>query len=254
MATFRRRRIGWWHLWLGVTLLVPLVWWVGTALVFALWPIEQVRGRTLSTVKQAPRVLLSEASLPSPDMVAGAQSVLLRSVEGHPIAIEHRDGKTTVWDLETRSSLGEVIPLPWARASAERDFAGEFVVQEVLLYDREGKGRRVEPGGGAPAEPPSEFPGPFPAYAFHLRSGPSMHLYVDALTGEVRARRTGIWRFYDACFRLHSLEFTPDGTKRLLILGVGGLWLGLGATGMVMATRTWKRGARKRTGHSRISL
>jgi hypothetical protein len=40
------RRFWTWHRWLGLTILLPLVWWTGTALVFALRPIEEIRGRT----------------------------------------------------------------------------------------------------------------------------------------------------------------------------------------------------------------
>ena len=90
----------------------------------------------------------------------------------------------------------------------------------------------------------TEYPGPFPAYAFHLDQGPSMHLYVDGLTGEVKARRSGVWRFYDWCFRLHSLDITGDGTKRGVILAASGLWFALGITGSAMA---WRK-LRRRTG------
>lgn len=71
-----------------------------------------------------------------------------------------------------------------------------------------------------------------------------MHLYVDGLTGEVKARRTGVWRFYDWCFRLHSLDITGDGAKRSVIFAVSGLWFALGITGTVMAWRKLRRRAR----------
>ncbi len=244
MATMRGRKIGWWHLWLGVALLIPLLWWVGTAVVFALWPIETVRGKALSTGNPVPTVPLGPDALPTSEMVIGAQAVTLRTVEGNPVAIIQRGGSPEVWDLKTKSRLGPMIPLPWARASAERDFHGDFKATEVHLYDSHGRGRRLEPTAGPRSELPSEYAGPLPVYAFHLGTGPNMHLYVDALTGEVRARRTSIWRFYDLCFRLHSLEFTPDLAKRVLILAVGGCWIALGGTGLVMASRIWKRKAR----------
>jgi hypothetical protein len=66
---------------------------------------------------------------------------------------------------------------------------------------------------------PDEYAGPRPVYGFRLRQE-GMHLYVDALTGEVRARRRGIWHIYDFAFQLHSLEFPSDAARRALMMGV----------------------------------
>lgn len=245
MASPRPRTIWDWHFWLGLMLLFPLLWWMGTAVVFALWPIEQVRGRTLSTGLKAPVADLSRVRLPE-GLLDGAQQVTLQSVEGHPVAIVHRGKAVQVVDLASGAALGPVIPMAWALEAARRDVRGSFSPGEILLYDEAGRGRRQDAPDTAPRSLPSEYSGPLPVYAFHLDHGPSLHLYVDALTGEVRARRSGTWRFYDWCFRLHSLEFTSDGTKRGLMLALCGLWFVLGGTGLYMAWRTRKGRLRTR--------
>ena len=71
-----------------------------------------------------------------------------------------------------------------------------------------------------------------------------MHLYVDALDGEVRARRTSLWRFYDLAFRLHGLDFLPDGGKRAVIWLVVLSWLALGVTGLRLGL-AWLRRSRR---------
>jgi uncharacterized iron-regulated membrane protein len=68
-----------------------------------------------------------------------------------------------------------------------------------------------------------------------------MHLYMDALSGEIRARRRSIWRIYDFAFRLHSLEFLSDGAKRTLMVAVVGLGLVLSTTGLAMAMKRLRR-------------
>lgn len=239
MTSMRRRTIWDWHFWLGLTLALPLLWWMGTAMVFAIWPIDHVRGRTLSTGVKAPMADLTGVRLPE-WLLDGAQHVTLQAVEGHPVAIVHRGKSVQVVDLVSGSMVGSVIPVGWAVEAARRDFRGSFSPAEILLFDEEGRGRRLDAPDMAIRPLPSEYAGPLPVYAFHLDQGPSLHLYVDAHTGEVRARRSGIWRFYDWCFRLHSLEFTSDGTKRGLMLVICGLWFVLGGTGMYMAWRTRK--------------
>lgn len=234
------RKIWNWHLWLGVVVLAPLVFWLGTALVFALWPIETVRGKSLSTGQRSLSAPLKAWMAPPPEVLEGASIVTLREVEGHPVAVVDRDQKTEVWDLLGRKPLGPSIPLPWAREAARRDFAAPFEEEAVYFFPRSGPGHRVAGNGPEGIQLPGEYAGPLPAYGFRLRHG-GMHLYVDALSGEVRARRRSLWRVYDTAFALHSLEFLSDGAKRALMVGVVVLGLGLSATGLAMSLKRLKR-------------
>jgi hypothetical protein len=235
------RRLWNWHFWLGLTALAPLLWWMGSALVFALWPIQTVRGKAGSTGKAAPVLLLRGALAPPPEVLEGASSLTIRGVEGHAVALVERGEATEVWDLEPARSLGPVIPADWAREAARRDFAGPYEEAAVYLFPRKGPGLRISGTGPEQPAQPGEYGGPRPAYAFHLHAG-STHLYVDALTAEVRARRSSVWRFYDLAFRLHSFDFAPDGLKRSVTGAVIGLWFALGGTGLALALRRRKRG------------
>jgi hypothetical protein len=230
-----------WHRWLGLCLLLPLAWWTLTALVFALRPIEEVRGRTWSTGQVAATPPL-DPSLPLPaDALTGATAVAVRRVEGRQVAVvERAEAAPEVHDLAEGRPLGAAIPLEWALEAARRDFAGAFAPEAVYLHPRRGAGRRVAGEGPAEVERPEEYAGPWPAYAIHLRGQPGMHLYVDALDGVVRARRTSLWRLYDGAFRLHGLDFLPDGAKRAVMAAVVAGWLALGLTGLRLA-RAWLR-------------
>jgi hypothetical protein len=235
------RRLWNWHFWLGLAVLAPLLWWMGTALVFALWPIQTVRGKAGSTGRTAPVLLIRGPVMPPAAVVEGASSITIRGVEGHAVALVERGEATEVWDLEAARSLGPVIPVDWAREAARRDFAGPYDEVSVYLFPRSGPGSKLSGSGPDRLDKPGEYGGPRPAYAFYLRSG-ATHLYVDALTAEIRARRSGVWRFYDLAFTLHSFDFAPDGLKRLVTGAVIGLWFALGGTGLVLALRRRKRG------------
>lgn len=234
------RKIWNWHLWLGVAVLVPLLFWLGTALVFALWPIESIRGKNLSTGQSRPPVPLQSWMSPPPNALEGAISVSLRILEGHPVAMVERGEGTEVWDLAEKRSLGTVLPLAWARQAAGRDFGGTYEEEAVYLFMRSGPGQRAAGVGPDTLKLPGEYSGPLPVYAFHLRHA-GMHLYVDALSGDIRARRRDIWRFYDLAFRLHSLEFLSDGVKRALMMAVIALGLGLIGTGLSLAVKRLRR-------------
>jgi hypothetical protein len=236
------RRFWTWHRWLGLTILLPLVWWTGTALVFALRPIEEVRGRTWSTGRKSEPATLAGTSLPDPESLKGVRSLVIRVVEGRQVAILYRgaDQSPELFDQADGHRLGAAIPVSWALDAARRDFAGSFEPEAVYLVPRQGRGQRVGGAGPDELERPDEYAGPYPAYAIHLRGWPGMHLYVDGVDGEIRARRTSLWRFYDGAFQLHALDFLPDGVKRALMALVVLAWIGLGLTGLRLAV-TWLR-------------
>ena len=233
------RKVWNWHLWLGVVVLMPLVFWLATALVFALWPIESIRGKDLSTGQHLTPVPLQGWMVPPREALEGATTVTLRSIANHPLALVHRGDETEVWDLTAQNRLGAVLPLTWAREAARVDFRGTYEEEAIYLFLRSNQGQRVAGDGPIAMNLPSEYAGPLPAYGFRLRGG--MHLYVDAISGEVRARRRSIWRIYDFAFRLHSLEFLPDGAKRFLMMTSVGLSLVLSITGLAMAVKRLRR-------------
>ena len=49
---------------------------------------------------------------------------------------------------------------------------------------------------------------PLPAWRVDLDDSAGTHVYVDATTGEVTARRTSLWRTYDFFWSLHIMDYT----------------------------------------------
>lgn len=243
VSSFPVRRLWSWHRWLGLSVLLPLLWWTLTALVFALRPMDEIHGQTWSTGQKVTPAPLATLTLPSSASLAGARAFTARVVEGRELLLVERDptAEPEVLELATGASLGRAIPLELALAAARRDFAGDFTLEAAYLYPRSGAGRRVLGEGPAARALPEEYLGPRPAYAFTLRGWPGMHLYVDGLDGTVRARRTFTWRAYDLAFQLHALDFLPDGGKRAVLAAVVASWLALGATGLWLLARWIRR-------------
>lgn len=113
-----RRQIWNWHLWLGVAVLAPLVFWLATALVSTIWPIETVRGKSLSAGQSRRPAPLQRWMSPPSEALEGAVGVTLRIVEDHPVALVDRGDGTEVWELSEKRRLGPVLPLSCAREAS----------------------------------------------------------------------------------------------------------------------------------------
>lgn len=235
------RRWWTWHLWLGLGLALPILWWLATALVFVAWPMDEVRGRHLAGAPAAVQAPLPLSLALPPELLDGHAVLTLRRIEGHLAAVALGPGghgaATQVWDLDAGMAVGPVIPAAWAEAAARRGVRGAPAPTAGLLLAGEGPAQVLTGTPKDLAAAATEYPGPFPAYAFHFEVE-SLHVYVDALTGEVRQRRTARWRFYDLAFRLHALEMVPEGLRRPLMALVALTGLLTAATGAVLG---WKR-------------
>ncbi len=235
------------HLWLGLGLLLPWIWWTATAGVFSLWPMATVRSTPAPPRPEGPALRLSEQHLPPAHLFKGALSLKVAPVLERPLALVDRGAdQTEVWDLGAARSLGPCLPTSWILALAERDQGAGKRPVAIYLLPRSGGARRVSGVGPDRLGDPQEYTGPRPAYALHYQEGPALHLYLDALEGQVRARRSAVWRAYDFAFRLHSFEFARDGVKRSVQLTVCILGLALGVTGALMGSRKLRTSAPNR--------
>lgn len=71
-----------------------------------------------------------------------------------------------------------------------------------------------------PRDPPLELRRPVAAWAVTMSDG--TRFYVEAASGEIIARRTRFWRFYDLMWGLHIMDpWTREDTHNPLIIGFG---------------------------------
>ena len=197
-----RARLRRWHIWLGWIVGIPMLLWTVSGIVMVAKPIEEVRGTDLLTEPGPMRVA---APLVPPRL----DGVPLRSMTLQPRAAGARwvltldNGMTRLADPAT----GALVP-PLGAAAAVREvmarYTGKAGVAAVTRTD--------------PANPPIDLRRPIAAWQIRMSDG--THFYVDAGSGEVVARRTSWWRFYDFMWGLHIMDpVTREDTHNPWIVG-----------------------------------
>lgn len=185
----------WIHKWLALIIGVQVLFWFVSGLFFAIYPIERVRSEH-RIAEQAPAPL-SAAELRSPAEIAPlltappTKMTYSRDTLGRPIAIaEFAEDRPALIDL---SALRVISPL-----SAED--AAAIAQAHVANAPRVRETRRV-----ATASP--EYRGALPAWRVVFEDAEGLAVYVAADTGAVTARRSNLWRVYDALWALHIMDW-----------------------------------------------
>ena len=225
LTRFRLRR---WHVWLGWIVALPVLFWVVSGLVMVWKPIEEVRGTHL--LREPPPVRL--AGPPVPPNVAGvplASLSLEQRAAGPRWVVELPDGTRRLAD-----PLTGLLQPPLSAAEAMREvesrYTGSSKIKSVSRTD--------------PGRPPLELRRPIAAWQVAMEDG--TRFYVDAASGEVVARRTSWWRFYDFMWGLHIMDLkTREDTHNPLVLGFGFAALVMSVLAMILLPLTINRRRRK---------
>jgi hypothetical protein len=219
-----RSRLRRWHIWLGWIVALPVLLWVVSGLVMVWKPIEEVRGTHLLR-EPAPIRLVGP---PIPPGVAGVplKSLSLEQrAAGAQWVVELPDGATRRADPLT----GRLLP-PLSAAEAAREvearYAGEAKVSSVTRTD--------------PSHPPLDLRRPIAAWQVTMTDG--TRFYVDSASGEIVARRTSWWRFYDFMWGLHIMDLkTREDTHNPLVIGFGIAALLMSLLGAILLPMTVRR-------------
>ena len=188
-----RARLRRWHVWLGWIIAIPMLLWTLSGLVMVVKPIEEVRGEHLLADPQPMRFT---GALVTP----GLAGVPLKSVSLQPRADGPRwvvtldDGTTRLADPRTGILLPRLSAADAAREVTAR-YIGEAQIASVTRTDRNAT--------------PIDLRRPIEAWQVRMDDG--TNFYVDAGSGEVVARRTAWWRFYDLMWGLHIMD--PAGRE-----------------------------------------
>lgn len=185
----------WLHKWLALIVGVQVLLWVVSGLFFAVYPIERVRSEHRIAAHAA-------APLDAGVMEGSAAVVALlpatptklsyeRDATGRVVAIaEYAQGRPTLVDVQA----GRVISPLTAEAAAEMAraaIAGAPGVRDAVLV----------------SEASPEYRGPLPAWRIAFDDAEGLAVYVTADTGRVTARRSDLWRVYDALWALHIMDW-----------------------------------------------
>lgn len=181
----------WTHKWLALIVGVQVLFWVASGLFFAVFPIEQVRSEhriaerpaaALSAPLQDVSPLLPEA----PTRVSYERDAL-----GHAVAVaEFPERRPILIDLQDWR-VASPLSADAAAQIAQAYVAGSPSVQSRTLVTEE----------------TPEYRGPLPAWRIAFDDGEGLAVYVAADTARVTARRSDLWRVYDALWALHIMDW-----------------------------------------------
>jgi hypothetical protein len=167
--------------------------WTVSGVVMVAKSNDEVRGVHLLTEPADMRLAVE----PVPPRIAGAaiRSLKLEPRGGGPRwVVVLGDGTTRLADPMSGALLA---PMTAADAASEvaRRYTGSAAVQSVSRTN--------------PDKPPLELRRSIAAWRVAMDDG--TNFYVDAGSGEIVARRTGWWRFYDFMWGLHIMD--PGGRE-----------------------------------------
>lgn len=185
----------WLHKWLALIVSVQILFWVASGLFFAVYPIERVRSEHRIAAVQAP--LLEPAALLSPQDLAPmlteppSRITYERGVRGEAVAVvEFAARAPMLIDLEQRRVISPINEAR-ARAIASTYIADAPAIRSVTLV----------------TEASPEYRAALPAWRVVFEDVEALAVYVAADTGRVTARRSDLWRVYDALWALHIMDW-----------------------------------------------
>lgn len=185
----------WIHKWLALIIGVQVLFWVVSGLVFAFFPIEQVRSEHRIAAPGAhgvePAGLRSPAELASLLPEAPMRLTYERDVLGRAVALAEFDGARPIL-IDARD--GALLSPLAADAAAE--IARAYVAEAPEVREVR------EVATGSP-----EYRGPLPAWRVVFDDAEGLAVYVAADTGRVAARRSDLWRVYDTLWALHIMDW-----------------------------------------------
>ncbi len=199
-----RQRLRRWHIWLGWVVGLPILAWMVSGLVMVARPIETVRGEGL--IAEAPALPAGLAAVPPAIGPRPLASLRLEAgPDGPRWLLKYADGGTRLADALT----GRLLP-PLAAADAARIVEARYT----------GKARISAVDRTSAEAPPLDLRRKVAAWRVTMSDG--TRFYLDAATGEILARRTRWWRFYDFMWGLHIMDLkTREDAHNPWLIGFG---------------------------------
>jgi hypothetical protein len=183
-----RTRLRRWHVWLGWLIAIPMLFWTVSGLVMVAKPIEEVRGEHLIA---APPTMTFNGPLVAPQLEG--LPVLAVTLEpranGPRWEIDFAGGEKRLAD----PASGRILPrLGAADAGKElmARYTGSAKVAEISRVDADA--------------PPLELRRAMNGWRVRMSDG--SHFYIDGGSGDIVAKRTRWWRFYDFMWGLHIMD------------------------------------------------
>ena len=201
-----------------------MLFWTVSGLVMVAKPIEEVRGENL-IAKSKPISVVTPLLAPQ---VEGRQvlAITLKSrADGPRWEIDFADGERRLADPAT----GRLLPRLGA-ADAARELSARYI----------GTSRVAEVSRVEADSPPLELRRAMNGW--RVRMEDDTHFYIDGGSGEIVARRTSWWRFYDLMWGLHIMDLQGrEDTHNPWIVSFAALSLGMVLLALTLLPMTIRR-------------
>ncbi|PZO52053.1 MAG: hypothetical protein DCF16_10210 [Alphaproteobacteria bacterium] len=181
------------HKWLALIVGVQMLFWVGSGLFFAIYPIEEVRSEH--------RIAEMHTTAPLPERAPSELAALLPEAPSR-LVYESTSAGEAVAVAEFHARRPILINLDdWRVASPISAEAAEQIARAYITGNP-----RVREAQLVTEESP-EYRGVLPAWRIAFDDAEGLAVYVAADTARVTARRSDLWRVYDALWALHIMDW-----------------------------------------------
>ncbi|MGJ8560313.1 MAG: PepSY domain-containing protein [Litorimonas sp.] len=184
------------HLWFGIGIGLQLGLWLISGLFMTIVPIDTVRGTHLRS--QSTHELLDVSSvLVAPQSILNkldqeASTLTLTIINKIPVYLAQSEQQLLAFNAETGEARGPLSEAE-ARSIASQRYAGEGAISSATFYFDIA---------------PREYGREGPVWRIDFDRPDRASFYVDALSGDLKAVRTGLWRTFDFMWGLHIMDWS----------------------------------------------
>lgn len=222
------------HIWLSWIVGLQILLWMVSGLFMVASPIETIRAAHLTREPQTVDLRAAEL-LPPAELLhrekRAVERLTLKTWLGRPAyELHYADGGAALIDARSGKRLSPLTATA-ASVAARAGYAGRAPVAEVTRVD--------------PNAIPLDFRRDDPAWRIRFADREGTIFYVGAETGEVLARRTDHWRWFDLMWGLHIMDWRGrENVNNPLVIAASVLAL---LTTMAGATLLFMRRRRRAT-------
>lgn len=243
------RRVRTIHRWLGVVIGIQFLLWTAGGLYFSWTNLDAVHGdhlvrRAPTIPAEAPLVSVAPALSALGAEVRAIESIDLAMVLGRPtyrVAYRVDSGGRTVPRRQLVDALSGAPRPPLSRDEAltvaRAAYTGSSPVRSVEYLGAGGAGRHHE-----------YREQPLPAWAVRFGDSEGATVYVPTEVGQVHRVRNNRWRWFDALWMLHTMDYQGrDDFNNLVLRGFSLFGLVTVSSGFVLfgLTTGWARNRRR---------
>jgi hypothetical protein len=219
-----RSRLRRWHVWLGWLVALPMLFWTVSGLVMVARPIEEVRGEHL-IAESASMTFNGPLVAPQVEGLPVMAITLKPRADGPRWEIDFAGGEKRLADPAT----GRILPR-----------LGAADISRELMARYTGTAKVAEIGRVDAGSPPLELRRAINGW--RVRMSDDTHFYVDGGSGEIVARRTRWWRFYDFMWGLHIMDLQGrEETNNPWVVTFAALALGMVLLALTLLPMTISR-------------